>query len=171
MSEKTIQLKPLSRENFSSFGDVIDVCDSNHIIAINDGLANRHHDLATIDVSDQNGHAIVSIIDTNKTQLPLRVSVMERHPIGSQAFMPIGDSPYIVLVAPAGEFDIDRLQGFLAQPNQGINYAKGTWHHACISHIQSNQFLVVDRGGNGANCDFFTLPETSNIVIKDSGTV
>ena len=73
MSEITIQLKPLTRENFCSFGDVIDVCDSNHIIAINDGLANRHHDLATIDVSDQNGHAIVSIIDTNKTQLPLPI--------------------------------------------------------------------------------------------------
>ena len=171
MSEKTIQLKPLTRENFCSFGDVIDVCDSNHIIAINDGLANRHHDLATVDVSDQSGQAIISIIDTDKTPLPLRVSVMERHPIGSQAFMPIGNSPYIVLVAPAGEFDADKLQGFLAQANQGINYAKGTWHHACISHIQPNQFLVVDRGGEGENCDFVTLPETSNIVIHNSEVV
>ena len=167
MSEKIIQLKPLTREYFASFGDVIDICDSNHIISINDGLANRHHDLATVDVSDHNGQAIISIIDTNRTLLPLRVSVMECHPIGSQAFMPIGDSPYIVLVAPAGEFDADQLQGFLAQSNQGINYAKGTWHHACISHIQPNQFLVVDRGGKGENCNFVALPKTSNIVIRD----
>ena len=171
MSEKKIQLKPLTREYFASFGDVIDICDSNRVIPINDGLANRHHDLATVDVNDQNGHAIISIIDTNRTQLPLRVSVMERHPLGSQAFIPMGNSPYIVLVAPAGEFDADKLQGFLAQANQGINYAKGTWHHACISHIQPNQFLVVDRGGDGANCDFVTLAETSNIFIEDSEAV
>ena len=168
MSHQKIQLKPLTRENFSAFGDVIDVCDSNHKIAINDGLADRHHNLATVDVNDQNGHAIISIIDTQETQLPLKVSVMERHPIGSQAFMPIGDSPYIVLVSPAGEFNPSKLCGFLAQPNQGINYAKGTWHHACISLYQSNQFLVVDRGGDGANCDFITVPESINITIESA---
>jgi ureidoglycolate lyase len=168
---KIIQLKSLTREHFSAFGDVIDICDSNHKIAINDGMANRHHDLAKVDVSEKSGHAIISIIDTDKTQLPLRICVMERHPIGSQAFMPIGNSPYIVLVAPTGEFDANQLQGFLAQANQGINYAKGTWHHACISHIQPNQFLVVDRGGEGENCDFVTLPETSNIVIHNSEVV
>lgn len=171
MNNKTIELRPLTREYFAPFGDVIDVCDSNHKITINDGLADRHHDLAKVDVSEGNGKAIISIIDTHQTQLPLRVSVMERHPMGSQAFMPIGNSPYIVLVAPAGDFDRKNLCGFLAQPNQGVNYAKGTWHHACISLYEANQFLVVDRGGEGANCDFFVIPDKHNIVIESEKVI
>lgn len=171
MSITTIKLRALTREHFNPFGDVIDISDNNHVIAINNRLANRHHDLAKVDVSEGNGNAIISIIDTQKTQLPLRVSIMERHPIGSQAFMPIGNSPYIVLVAPKGDFDAKTLCGFLAQPNQGVNYAKGTWHHACISLHQSNQFFVVDRGGEGANCDFFVIPEEHNIVIESEQVV
>ena len=165
MNSIKIPLTPLSRDVFAPFGDVIEVSASNKIIPINDGLANRHHDLATVDVDKQNGHAIISIIDTESTPLPLVVSVMERHPIGSQAFMPIGNTPYIVLVAPAGEFDHQNLKGFIAQPYQGINYAVGTWHHACISLNHSNQFLVIDRGGQGDNCDFVSIPESVNIII------
>lgn len=165
MNNITIPLTPLSSDVFATFGDVIEITNSNKIIPINDGLANRHHDLAKVDVDAQDGHAIISIIDTKSTPLPLSVSVMERHPIGSQAFIPIGNRPYIVLVAPAGDFDHQNLQGFLAQPHQGINYAKGTWHHACISIDDSNQFLVIDRGGQGDNCDFVSIPKSVNIVI------
>lgn len=165
MNNIRIPLSPLSSDIFAPFGDVIEVSDSNKIIPINDGLADRHHDLAKVDVDDQGGHAIVSIIATQSTPLPLCVSVMERHPIGSQAFIPIDNIPYIVLVAPAGDFDYQSLQGFLAQPYQGVNYAKGTWHHACISLNDSNQFLVIDRGGQGDNCDFVSIPESVNIII------
>lgn len=165
MNNIKIPLTPLSSDVFTPFGDVIEVCDSNKIFPINDGLANRHHDVAQVDVDEQNGHAIISIIDTKSTPLPLRVLVMERHPIGSQAFIPIGNRPYVVLVAPSGDFDHQNLQGFLAQPHQGINYAKGTWHHACISLDDSNQFLVIDRGGQGENCDFVSIPESVNIII------
>ena len=165
MNNIKIPITPLSSEVFAPFGDVIEVSDSNKIIPINGGLADRHHDLAKVDVDEKDGHAIVSIIDTQSTPLPLNISVMERHPIGSQAFIPIGNSPYIVLVAPAGNFDHQNLQGFLAQPHQGINYAKGTWHHACISLDNSNQFLVIDRGGEGENCDFVSTPEAVNIII------
>jgi len=166
MNNISIPISPLSSDIFAPFGDVIEVSDLNKIIPINDGLADRHHDLAKVDVNDQDGHAIVSIIDTECTPLPLSVSIMERHPIGSQAFIPIGNAPYIVLVAPAGDFDHQSLQGFLAQPQQGINYAKGTWHHECISLNDSNQFLVIDRGGQGDNCDFVSIPESVNIVIN-----
>ena len=166
MNSIEITLNELSSEVFAPFGDVIEVADSNKIIPINDGLANRHHDLAKVDVDEKDGHAIISIIDTVMTPLPLRVALMERHPMGSQAFIPIGNRPYIVLVAPAGDFDYQNLQGFLAQPHQGINYAKGTWHHACISVGDSNQFLVVDRGGQGENCDFAKIPESVDIIIN-----
>jgi ureidoglycolate lyase len=166
MNKIKIPLKPLSKDVFASFGDVIEVHSNNNIITINDGAADRHHDLTRIDVSDQNGYAIVSIIDTKQTPMPLAVKKMERHPIGSQAFIPTGNSPYVVLVAPAGKFNHQQLQGFLAQPHQGINYAKGTWHHACISLNRCNQFLVIDRGGQGENCDFVDIPNGVEIIIE-----
>ena len=165
MNNIKIPLTPLSSDVFAPFGDVIEVSDNNTIIPINDDRANRHHDLAKVDVNEQDGHAIISIVDTQSTPLPLSVTTMERHPIGSQAFIPIGNVPYVVLVAPAGDFNYQHLQGFLAQPHQGINYAKGTWHHACISLDHSNQFLVIDRGGQGENCDFVSTPKSVNIII------
>lgn len=166
MNKIKISLKPLTSDDFSLFGDVVEVNSSNHIIQINDGAADRHHDLAKVDVSDQAGHAMISIIDTKQTPMPLVVKKMERHPIGSQAFIPTGNSPYAVLVAPAGDFDYQQLQGFLAQPHQGVNYAKGTWHHACISLNRCNQFLVIDRGGKGDNCDFEEIPKGVEIIIE-----
>jgi len=171
MNSITISLSPLTGKSFLPYGDVIEVHNDNPIIAINGGLANRHHNLAKVDVNTKNGHAAISIIDTQKIVLPLRVTTMERHPLGSQAFMPIGNNPYLVLVAPAGEFDPHALSGFLVQSNQGINYAKGVWHHACISLYDSNQFLVVDREGEGDNCDFIHIPESINITIESDKTV
>ena len=165
MTEIKLQIEPLTQQGFAPYGDVIEINDANQIISINQGLADRHHDLAEVDVNDENGHAIISIIDTQKVCLPLRISVMERHPLGSQAFMPIGDNPYIVVVTESGEFDYQQLKGFLARPNQGVNYAKGVWHHSCMSLNGANQFLVVDRGGQGPNCDFISVPDSVNITI------
>lgn len=171
MTDIKLQLEPLTKEGFAPYGDVIEINGANQIISINQGLADRHHDLVEVDVHDENGHTIISIIDTQKICLPFRVSIMERHPLGSQAFMPTGTHPYIVVVTEPGEFDHKQLKGFLAQPNQGVNYAKGTWHHSCMSLYGGNQFLVVDRGGQGANCDFSAVPDSINITIESEETL
>ena len=168
MTEIKLQIEPLTKQGFAPYGDVIEVNSENQIISINHGLADRHHDLIKVDVNNENGHTIVSIIDTQKVCLPFRVCVMERHPLGSQAFMPIGNNPYIVVVTEPGEFDYNQLKGFLVRPDQGVNYAKGTWHHSCMSLYEANQFLVVDRGGQGANCDFVAVPDNVNITIDSA---
>ena len=103
MTRIDLKLEPLTAEAFLPYGDVIEVSDSNEVIQINYGKTERHHDLAKIDVADGGGNAIISIFRSIASQLPLQVKVMERHPIGSQAFMPLTKNPYIVVVAPAGE--------------------------------------------------------------------
>jgi ureidoglycolate lyase len=167
-----IQLQPLTADAFKPYGDVIDVSANNQIIPINYGLTHRHHNLANIDVTDQGGKAIVNIFRSQPIALPFQVRIMERHPLGSQAFMPLGGKPYVVVVAPAGEFNSGALQAFLASPEQGVNYHKGTWHHYCLVLESESDFLVIDRGGEGSNCDEVTLDDNAVVYIDhySSGT-
>lgn len=144
---------PLTAAAFAEYGDVIEVSERNERIGINYGLTERHHALATADVSVNGGTAILNIFRSQPIALPFEVRVMERHPLGSQAFMPLTGNPYVVLVAPAGDFDADKIRAFIASPLQGVNYYRGTWHHYSLTLNGPSDFLVVDRGGEGDNCD------------------
>ncbi|WP_339670915.1 ureidoglycolate lyase [Dasania marina] len=166
MRDIKIRLQPLTREAFAPYGDVIEVNENNNIMAINYGKTERHHDLANIDVNDQGGKPIVNIFNSQPVSLPFTIKVMERHPLGSQAFINMGKQPYVVVVGKAGEFDIDNLQGFIAQEHQGVNYHKGTWHHYSLCLNEVSQFLVIDRGGEGHNCDEEAIPENINLIIE-----
>lgn len=166
MTVINLTLEALSPETFAPYGDIIEVRDDNTVIPINYGLTDRHHDLASVDVSDEGGQAIVSIFKTQAASLPFKVKIMERHPLGSQAFVMTTGNPYIIVVAEAGEFDHTRLRAFLAQSHQGVNYHKGTWHHYCLGLNGVNQFLVVDRGGKGHNCDEVEIPDTLSIIVN-----
>jgi ureidoglycolate lyase len=155
--EQKMLIKPLTALAFTPFGDVLQVADDKEHFPINDGYTQRYHDLANIDVADENGRAIVSIFRSTPLALPIKIEMMERHPLGSQAFMPLSQQPYLIVVAPRGEFDQDNVEVFLAQPTQGVNYHKGTWHHFCLALNQDCDFLVIDRSGEGNNCDVETL--------------
>jgi len=96
-------------------------------------------------------------------QFPLKVSTVERHPLGSQAFIPLSKNPYLVLVAPHGEFNPSGLRAFLAEAGQGVNYAKGVWHHALVALDEVSEFIVIDRGGAGSNCEEVQLREPVTI--------
>ncbi|GGJ00180.1 ureidoglycolate lyase [Shewanella hanedai] len=157
---------PLTPAGFSAFGDVIEATPDATILSINDGLAQRYHDLAKVDVSDDNGHTLISIFRAKPLALPIAIKMMERHPHGSQAFIPMGNNPYIVVVAPAGEFDADKIEVFIASSDQGVNYHKGTWHHFCLATLDESDFLVIDRGGEGDNCDALVLD--GKLIIAES---
>ena len=92
---------------------------------------------------------------------------MERHPLGSQAFIPLSKNPYLVLVAPRGEFNPRGLCAFLAEGGQGVNYAKGVWHHALVALGEVSEFIVIDRGGSGSNCEEVRLAESITISEED----
>ncbi|MEJ2442729.1 MAG: ureidoglycolate lyase [Exilibacterium sp.] len=157
---------PLTRAAFARFGDVIEAGEQARHFTINQGYTERYHDLARVDVDAGDGRALVNIFRSTPLPKPLRLTVMERHPLSSQAFFPLSQRPYLVAVAPAGEFSAAAIEVFLAAPSQGVNYHRGTWHHFCLALEQTSDFLVLDRGGEGDNCDQVLL-EASQIITVD----
>lgn len=159
MSLHIARVEPLTREAFAPFGDVIEASDAVRHFPINEGTTERYHDLAKIDLDDA-GRAIVSIFRAQPRSLPLTLTLLERHPLGSQAFMPLQGRPYLVAVAPRGDaFDTGDVRVFLARGDQGVNYAAGVWHHPLLALDAVSDFLIVDRAGPGANCDERDLAE------------
>jgi ureidoglycolate lyase len=164
---KHIEPKILTRESFRQYGDVIEVCGKSKNFSINDGFTQRYHDLAEVDVVDKGGRALISIFRSTPLELPVCIKMMERHPLSSQAFMPLGNKAYLVVVAPKGDFDPSQIEVFLASCNQGVNYHKGTWHHYCLALDEISDFLVVDRGGSGENCDVKNLDGSLQIKLTE----
>jgi ureidoglycolate lyase len=159
-----LAIEPLSPKAFRPFGDVIEASDAARHFPINDGYAERYHDLARVDVVSGGGHALVNIFRAKPRRLPFQLVLLERHPLGSQAFMPLSPLRYLVVVAPvAEEPDVNKLRCFEAASGQGVNYARGTWHHPLIALHASCDFLVIDRGGaaDDANCDVYPLTGSS----------
>jgi len=168
MNIEPILPQPLTCEGFSAFGDVIAVSDNAEHFTINDGFTERYHNLAKLDLTAELGQAGVSIFRSTPLQRVsnnITIKMMERHPLSSQAFMPLGNEPYLVVVAPKGEFDIAQLKVFIASNNQGVNYHAGTWHHYCLALNKVSDFLVIDRIGKGDNCDVITLDGSHQIDI------
>jgi ureidoglycolate lyase len=163
---KILTPKILTNDNFTDFGDVIEANSSANSFPINDGFTQRYHDLAKVDVNDNKGHTLINIFRSMPLTQPIAIKMMERHPHGSQAFIPMGTNAYLVVVAPAGEFDVNAIEVFIANSNQGVNYHKGTWHHFCLALGSESDFLVVDRGGEGDNCDVLELD--GSLVIATS---
>ncbi|QBQ95862.1 ureidoglycolate lyase [Paraburkholderia pallida] len=160
---RTLPMEPLTREAFAPFGDVIELDGARHF-PINGGTTERFHDLASIDVTQAGGRAIVSVFRAQPRAWPVEIAMMERHPLGSQAFVPLGDVRYAVVVAPAGELDPTQLRAFWVDCGQGVNYAKGVWHHPLLAFDRVSDFLVIDRGGQQPNCDELALDETWRLV-------
>ncbi|MEM5343772.1 ureidoglycolate lyase [Paraburkholderia azotifigens] len=156
---KTLAIEPLTREAFALFGDVIELEGAKQI-PINLGTTIRYHDLAHVDVTDEGGRTLVNLFRGQPRVLPFEVKMMERHPLGSQAFIPLNDKPYLVVVAPRGELVESEIRAFVTSGWQGVNYAKGVWHHPLLSLEEVSDFIVVDRGGEGLNLHELDLRES-----------
>ncbi|OZG70138.1 ureidoglycolate hydrolase [Hahella sp. CCB-MM4] len=169
MTGRVVTPQPLTREAFAPYGDVIEIHDQAKVLEINQGYTQRFHDLANVDVAAQGGRPLINIFRSTPLPSPLLLEVMERHPLSSQAFIPLNQRPYLVAVAAPGELDPREIQVFLAGPNQGVNYHKGTWHHFCLALDEVSDFLVVDRGGEGDNCDevILSLDQVITINLED----
>lgn len=161
-----LKVRPLTRQAFAPFGDVIETRGARHF-PINNGTTERFHDLASVDVADGEGRPLISIFRGQPFELPIPIRMVERHPLGSQAFIPVSRLPYIVVVA---DEECDGQPGkplaFLADGTQGVNYAKGVWHHPLLSLQRESEFVVVDRGGQGANLEEFNY-DPDEWLIED----
>jgi ureidoglycolate lyase len=150
-----IILKPaaLTAEAFAPFGDVIEIPDRQPRW-INDGTCERFDDVAQPDVLGAGGHPMISIFRAAARQLPFQVKVLERHPLSSQAFIPLDGLPFLVVVAGPGDAALSsRIRAYRSSGGQGVNYRRNTWHHALLALERTSHFLVIDRAGPGENCD------------------
>lgn len=147
---KTLPIEPLTAKVFAPFGEVIQLEGAHHY-PINLGSTERYHDLATIDVSDDDGHPIISLFRGQPRKLPFKIDMMERHPLGSQTFLPLDHFPYLIVVALPGDLKVENLRAFITQGWQGVNYAKNAWHHPLLALEKISDFIVIDRGGEGDN--------------------
>ena len=160
--------EPLTAEAFAPFGEVIEASDRAERIPINYGYTTRFSDLAQIDVADAGGHAVISLFRARPLDPPL-LKVFERHPLGSQSFTSLQGRPFLVAVAPAGDFDPATIRVFLAKAGQGVNYRKGVWHHFLLPLETESDFLVIDRAGPGSNLDEIELDARDQVLIVGSG--
>jgi len=154
-----MSVQPLTRDAFAPFGEVIMLDGARHY-PINASTTERFHALAGVDAAEQGGQPVISLFRGQPRTLPLAITLMERHPLGSQAFIPLTQSAadeYLVVVAPAGELATSQLRAFLARGFQGVSYARSVWHHPLIALHKVSDFVVVDRIGQGNNCDEVAL--------------
>ena len=164
MIEKIIKPIEITKENFSKFGDMISTKDIKPL-QINNGYAKRYDNIASINNNKDNGETTISIFSALKRNFPMKIDMMEKHPLGSQAFIPMKETTFLAFVAPEGKKpDLNKIEAFIIPPGIGINYNPGIWHFPLISTEDMN-FLVVDRKGNGNNLIIENL-DKENISLQ-----
>lgn len=158
-----IKLEPLTAQSFAPFGDVIEA--TGEPMVINAGFAQRFNDRCRVVTNDE-GETNVSVFIAKKRELPLRITMMEQHPLGSQAFVPMQNSPWIAVVCAHPE-DAASYRAFAVEGRQGVNYAPETWHFPLIAFSEGDRFLVVDRKGPGNNLiEHFLAPERQLTILR-----
>ena len=164
MTDKIIKPIPITKEKFSRFGDMISTSEIKPI-EINNGYAKRYDGIANLNTSKDNGETTISIFSALKRNFPMKIDMMEKHPLGSQAFIPLKETTFLAFVAPNGDKpDLNKIEAFIIPPGIGVNYKPGTWHFPLISTEDMN-FLVVDRKGPGDNLVIKNL-DKENITLK-----
>jgi ureidoglycolate lyase len=150
---------PLSRSAFEPFGDVIETA-GDPPSPINQGWAERYHDLAQIDVTAAGGRPLVDLVRTRPRTPPMSIKMVERHALGSQAFVPLARARFIVVVGPADATPKPSdLRAFITNGQQGVNYRPGVWHHPLLALDQVSDFLVLHRGGPTEDCEELVFAE------------
>jgi ureidoglycolate lyase len=162
-----IKAAALTAEAFAPFGDVIEVT-GRKFRWINEDSCERFDDLAQVDVLAAAGRPVISIFKSQPRALPFQVKTLERHPLSSQAIIPLDGLPFLVVVAEHGDSPISgRIHAYRSSGAQGVNYRRNTWHHALIALERTSHFLVVDRAGPGENCD--ESPVADSVVVMATG--
>lgn len=153
-----IRPEPLTQDAFLAFGDVLETDGINPEL-INFGNTQKFGDLAKITTA-ASGRVQLNLYRSGAIDLPFRIRLMERHPIGSQAFYPLHDRPFPVVVAASRSVpEPADLRVFLTNGHQGVNFYPGVWHHYQLTLGHDSDYLVIDRGGNGENYQEHRLDE------------
>jgi ureidoglycolate lyase len=162
---RPIKAVALTENSFKPFGDIIEKESCRDIRAINRGQTARFNNLAALTLDGPGLEPCVSIFQTEAWTVPSIVTELERHPLTSQAFVPLGEASYLVIVAPVGPLNEEAIQVFVASSAQGVNYHPGVWHHRNLSLGVTSDFLVIDADGNTENCDEQSLLQPIEIRL------
>ena len=156
---RTLATEPLTRDAFAPFGQVIEMEGAHHY-PINAGNCERFHDLARVELGGVHARPLISLMRSRHFSLPLELKMVERHPLGSQAFYPLSPHPFLVVVATDESGTPGTPRAFVTAPGQGVNIAMNTWHGVLTPLEADADFLCVDRGGEGNNLEehFFAEP-------------
>jgi ureidoglycolate lyase len=154
--------EPLTAAAFAPFGDVIEAEGAS--FPINGGMCDRYHDLARMEFTGEDGRAGISLGFGRPYALPHAFTLVERHPLGSQAFVPMTEDPFLVVVAPDEEGRPGAPRAFLTRSGQGVNYLRGAWHGVLTPLGRAAPFLNVDRIGPGDNLEEFTYAEPWTVI-------
>lgn len=160
---RTLRTEPLTREAFAPFGQVIET-DGAHHYPINAGNCERYHDLAKIELGGVHARPLISLMHSRGFSLPYALTLVERHPLGSQAFYPLSQRPFLVVVAPDESGTPGTPRAFLTGSGQGVNIAMNTWHGVLTPIGPEADFLCVDRGGDGNNLEEHPFAEPWSVV-------
>ena len=152
-----LKVEKLTADAFAPYGDLMDATGEPDKL-INRGRCGRYHDRARLDFSD--GRAGISIFKGMKETLPLQLRMVERHPEGSQAFVPMSGDPFLVVVARDEGGTPKDPRAFVTEPGQAINFHRGTWHGVLTPLSEPGLFAVIDRIGDGANLEEYWFEET-----------
>ena len=164
MTSLIIKPKLISKENFKKFGDMITTSGIKPL-EINEGFAKRFDGIANLNTKKDDGESTISIFSALKRSFPMKVDMMEKHPLGSQAFIPMKETVFLAFVAPEGdEPDLNKIESFIIPNGIGVNYNAGVWHFPLIATEDMN-FLVVDRLGDGDNLVLHDLNK-KNITLE-----
>jgi len=161
---RTLKIEPLTRAAFAPYGDVIEIGADAPGFAINAGTTQRFHDLGTAVATGSGARVVISMARAQPFSLPLEVGMVERHPFGSQCFVPVERVRFVVTVAPDEGGTPGTPRSFLARPGQGINFHRGTWHAPLTALDRVTDFLIVDREGEERNLDEFRFEQPWSIA-------
>ncbi|SLN76082.1 ureidoglycolate lyase [Oceanibacterium hippocampi] len=160
----TIRPQPLTDAAFAPYGTVIETAGA-EAIPINQGTTTRFHALAELDTAEDGGRAILSVFRATSRPAPIALRLMERHPLGSQAFVPLVPHDWLVVVSPAERPGPADLVAFHARGDQGVQYARNVWHHPLLVLVPEQDFLIADRAGPGENLEEVWFADGAHAVL------
>ncbi len=164
----TLSIEPLTKEAFAPFGDVVEI-EGKTPLSINQGYAERFNGLANVDVAAEGGEVNISWFFASLRPAPIAIRLMERHPLGSQMFMPLNEADWLVVVC-ADPAIAASYRAFAAKGDQGVNYARNCWHHPLLVLQERSSFLVVDRKGKGDNLEEYWLSEPMQLGLPSAAS-
>ena len=161
-----LAVERLTKAAFAPFGEVVEI-EGAQEIRINQGYARRFADLCKVDAGADGGRTMLSILRARQWPLPLRIGMLERHPLGSQCFYPLSRHDWLVVVAEGTKTpDLGTLRCFLATGTQGVNYYPNVWHHPLLPLALEQDFVAIDRAGPGSNLEEVWFPKAAERIIQ-----